>query len=186
MVAGADSRIEQYRDRRRHPSPCHADWACKWRAIAVICRRRRSGRTEALMTIGGVHYRTIWVEADGWSVGIIDQTRLPHEFRTVALRRLEDAVRAIRDMLVRGAPLIGATGAYGMCLAARADASDAALERAHGLLAAARPTAINLRWALDLMLATLRNQPPGERVALAYRRAAEICEEDIAINLAIG
>jgi methylthioribose-1-phosphate isomerase len=138
------------------------------------------------MNIGGVHYRTIWVEADGWSVGIIDQTRLPHEFRTVALRRVEDAVRAIRDMLVRGAPLIGATGAYGMCLAARADASDAALERAHGLLAAARPTAINLRWALDLMLATLRNQPPGERVALAYRRAAEICEEDIAINLAIG
>jgi methylthioribose-1-phosphate isomerase len=138
------------------------------------------------MKVGGIHYRTIWVEADGWSIGIIDQTRLPHEFRTVALRRVDDAAHAIRDMLVRGAPLIGATGAYGMCLAARADAGDAALDQAYRLLAAARPTAINLRWALDQMRAALRNQPPSERVALAYRRAAEICEEDIAINLAIG
>ena len=138
------------------------------------------------MKVGGIHYRTIWVEADGWSVGIIDQTRLPHEFRTVALRRVDDAARAIRDMLVRGAPLIGATAAYGVCLAARQDASDAALDSACALLAASRPTAVNLRWALDEMRAALRNRPPAERVAIAYRRAAELCEEDVAINRAIG
>ena len=138
------------------------------------------------MKVGGVPYRTIWVEADGWSVGIIDQTKLPHAFETVILRRVEEAAAAIRDMRVRGAPLIGATGAYGMCLAAREDASDNALERAFRLLAAARPTAINLRWALDEMRKTLARLPVSERRAAAYRRAAEICEQDIAINRALG
>jgi methylthioribose-1-phosphate isomerase len=136
--------------------------------------------------VGGVPYRTIWVERDGWSVGIIDQTKLPHVFQTVILQRVEDAERAIREMLVRGAPLIGATGAYGMCLAARADPGEANLDAAHAFLGAARPTAINLRWALDLMRETLRNQPPPERAQIAYRRAAEICEQDVAINLAMG
>ena len=138
------------------------------------------------MKVGGIPFRTIWVERDGWSVGIIDQTKLPHEFRTVTLRRAQDAERAIREMLVRGAPLIGATGAYGMCLAARTDPSDAKLDEAHGLLAAARPTAINLRWALDLMREVLLSQPLAERAAIAYRRAAEICEQDVATNLAMG
>ena len=138
------------------------------------------------MRVGGVPYRTIWVEPDGWSIGIIDQTKLPHEFRTAVLANVNDAERAIRDMLVRGAPLIGATGAYGMALAMRSDASDENLERAHQFLAASRPTAINLRWGLDRMRETLLPLPPAGRVAAAYRRAGEICEEDVAINAAIG
>ena len=89
-------------------------------------------------------------------------------------------------MQVRGAPLIGAAAAYGMCLALRADASDEALERAYAVLLATRPTAINLNWALDEMAAAVRNRPREERVAAAYRRAAEICDEDVAINQAIG
>ncbi len=138
------------------------------------------------MKIDGVPYRTIWVNADGWSVEIIDQTVLPHAFRTVTLKTLEDAATAIRDMAVRGAPVIGATAAYGVCLALRDGASDEAIDRACETLAATRPTAINLRWALDEMRAALRNQRPEERVALAYRRAAEICDEDVAICSAIG
>jgi methylthioribose-1-phosphate isomerase len=88
--------------------------------------------------------------------------------------------------VIRGAPLIGATAAYGMCLALREDASDEALERAYATLLAARPTAINLKWALEEMMAAVRNRPRAERMAAAYRRAAEICDEDVAINAAIG
>jgi methylthioribose-1-phosphate isomerase len=138
------------------------------------------------LKVGGRPYRTIWVEPNGWSIGIVDQTKLPHEFRTVSLKSVREVERAIRDMLVRGAPLIGATGAYGLCLATVADPGDAALDEAHGLLAASRPTAINLRWALDRMREALRNQPPEKRRAIAYRLASEICEEDVAINAAIG
>jgi methylthioribose-1-phosphate isomerase len=141
---------------------------------------------EAGLKVGGVAYRTIWVEPDGRSVGIIDQTKLPHDFQTATLRRVQDVEHAIRDMLVRGAPLIGAAGAYGMCLAAVADPGDSALDEAYRLLAAARPTAVNLRWALDLMRDAMRNQPLAERAEIAYRRAGEICEQDIAINTAIG
>src|SRR5499426_3401007 len=138
------------------------------------------------MKVDGKHTRTIWVEADGASVGIIDQTALPHRFVTVRLATLADVARAIATMQVRGAPLIGATAAYGVALALRADASDEALERACATLIATRPTAINLKWALDQMVAAVLNRPRGERVAAAYRRAGEICEEDIAINTAIG
>jgi len=130
--------------------------------------------------------RSIWLEPDGWSVGIIDQTALPHRLTTARLINLEDAAHAISAMLIRGAPLIGATAAYGVCLALRADASDEALERACATLLATRPTAINLKWALDEMVAAARNRARDERVAAAYRRAAEICEQDIAINTAIG
>jgi methylthioribose-1-phosphate isomerase len=138
------------------------------------------------MKVDGKDTRTIWVKPDGWSVGIIDQTRLPHRFITARLATLEDAARAIAGMQVRGAPLIGATAAYGVCLALRVDSSDAALERACDLLLATRPTAINLKWALGEMLAAVRNRPRDERVAHAYRRAAEICDQDLAINQAIG
>ena len=138
------------------------------------------------MKIGGIPHRTIWVEPDGWSVGIIDQTRLPHAFVTLTLRDVADAARAIRDMQVRGAPLIGATAAYGMALAAHVDASDEAMEAARELLAAARPTAVNLRWALERMQEALRNRRPAERAALAYREAAATAEEDVRINRAIG
>ncbi len=138
------------------------------------------------MKVDGKAMRSIWVEPDGWSVGVIDQTALPHRFATARLATLEDAAHAIRVMLIRGAPLIGATAAYGICLALRADASDKALERAYETLLATRPTAINLKWALDEMMAAVRNRPRGERSAAAYRRAGEICEEDVAINTAIG
>src|ERR1700674_2163685 len=137
------------------------------------------------MKVDGKHTRSIWLEASG-DVGIIDQTLLPFRFATVRLTTLEDAVRAIKTMQVRGAPLIGATAAYGMYLAVRADTSDEALERAYAALAATRPTAVNLRWALDEMLSALRDRPRTERLAAAYRRAAEISEEDVAINQAMG
>ncbi|WP_257462489.1 S-methyl-5-thioribose-1-phosphate isomerase [Archangium lipolyticum] len=138
------------------------------------------------MKVHGQPMRTLWVEADGHSVGIIDQTRLPHAFATLRLTTLEEAAHAIRSMQVRGAPLIGATAAYGMCLALRADASDGALERACTLLQATRPTAVNLRWALDEMRRVLRPVPPSGRVAAAYQRAAALCDEDVAINRSIG
>jgi methylthioribose-1-phosphate isomerase len=138
------------------------------------------------MKVEGKATRTIWLEPDGWSVGIIDQTQLPHRFTTVRLTTLDDAAHAIAAMQVRGAPLIGAAAAYGMCLALRADASDEALERAYAKLLATRPTAINLKWALDEMVAAVRNRPRADRAAAAYRRAAEIADEDVAINRAIG
>src|SRR5436853_5441814 len=137
------------------------------------------------MKVNGTHTRTIWVEADQ-SVGTIDQTLLPHRYATIRLETAEDAVRAIKTMQVRGAPLIGATAAYGMALAARQDSSDPTLERAYALLIATRPTAINLKWALDEMMAAIRNRPRAERVTVAYRRAKEIADEDVAINAAIG
>jgi len=138
------------------------------------------------MKVDGRNTRTIWLAADGWSAGAIDQTQLPHRFATIRLATLDDAAHAIRSMQVRGAPLIGATAAYGICLALRTDPSDEALERAYATLLATRPTAINLKWALDEMAAAVRNRPRGERAEAAYRRAAEICDEDVAINQAIG
>jgi methylthioribose-1-phosphate isomerase len=138
------------------------------------------------MKVDGKPTRTIWLEPDGWSVGIIDQTALPHRFATLRLTALDDMVRAIKSMQVRGAPQIGAPAAYGMCLALRADPSDDAIEHAYATLHATRPTAINLKWALDEIVAAVRNQPREARVAAAYRRAAEICDEDVAINQAIG
>jgi methylthioribose-1-phosphate isomerase len=138
------------------------------------------------MNVDGKPMRTIWVEPDGSSVGIIDQTKLPHRFVTARLTSLEDVARAIETMQVRGAPLIGAAAAYGVCLALEADASDASLERACARLLATRPTAVNLRWALDEIEAAVRNRLRADRVAAAWRRAGEICEEDVAINRAIG
>ena len=138
------------------------------------------------MNVDGKAYRTIWLAQDGKTVEIIDQTRLPHHFVTVQLRDLEDAARAIRDMLVRGAPLIGATAAYGICLALEGDASDARLAQAYETLMATRPTAVNLRWALDDMRGRLLPLPAEERQAAAYRRAAEICDDDVGICSAIG
>ena len=124
------------------------------------------------MRVNGKAYRTIWPAADGEAVEIIDQTLLPHKFAIVRLTTLDDAAKAISTMQVRGAPLIGAAAAYGICLAMLADASDEALDRAHDVLLATRPTAVNLRWALDVMREHLRNRPRAERVAAAYRRAA--------------
>jgi methylthioribose-1-phosphate isomerase len=138
------------------------------------------------MKIDGRQMRTVWVESDGASIGIIDQTLLPHCFATVRLTTFEDVARAIQTMQVRGAPLIGAAAAYGIWLALRADASDEALERAYAGLIVTRPTAVNLRWALDEMLAAVRNRPRAERAEAALRRAGEIADEDVAINQSIG
>lgn len=137
------------------------------------------------MNIDGTPFRTIWPAGNG-AVGIIDQTRLPHEFRTLTLHRLEEAAHAIKAMIVRGAPLIGATAAYGMALAMRKDASDAALKSAYAILLETRPTAINLRWALDRMHAKLAPLSVSERSAAAWTEAAAVCDEDVAINRAIG
>ena len=138
------------------------------------------------MKIDGKAYRTIWLAQDGWTVEIIDQTKMPHDFAVARLTGLEEAAHAIRAMLVRGAPLIGATAAYGVALAMRADPSDAALETACVRLLATRPTAVNLRWALDRMRARLATLPPAARAEAAYAEAAAVCDEDVAINRAIG
>jgi len=138
------------------------------------------------MKIGGKHTRSIWLETDGVTVGTIDQTLLPHRYKTILLKTAEDAARAIKSMQVRGAPLIGATAAYGVCLAVYADPSDEGLRRAYSLLVATRPTAINLKWALDEMMEALRGTSGRERVTAAYARALAICEEDVAINAALG
>jgi methylthioribose-1-phosphate isomerase len=138
------------------------------------------------MNVGGRPMRTIWLAGDGRRVEIIDQTRLPHELSVVALTTLDDAARAIRTMQVRGAPLIGAAAAYGMALAMAEDASDAGIERASATLAATRPTAVNLRWALTQMERALRHLPPPGRHLAAVAQAGEIAEADVAINRSIG
>jgi len=138
------------------------------------------------MKIGDRHFTTIWLNDDGRSVDIIDQRWLPHELRIATLRRLEDFTIAIGDMWVRGAPLIGVTAAYGIAHAMTDDASDTALDKACEILLATRPTAVNLRWALDDMRAALSPLPAKERAAVAYRKAAEIAHDDVAINRSIG
>ena len=138
------------------------------------------------MNVGDKHYHTIWLNEDGRSVDIIDQRWLPHEFRIVTLKTVPDVAIAIRDMWVRGAPLIGVTAAYGVAIAMTDDASDANLERVWHELNETRPTAINLRWALNEMKRALSPLPPAERAAAAYARAAEIAQEDVELNRSIG
>ncbi len=138
------------------------------------------------MKVGDRHYRTIWPNADGRSVDVIDQRWLPHEFRVETIGTADGLAAAIREMWVRGAPLIGVAAAYGMALQAVADASDAALAEAHAKLLKTRPTAVNLRWGLDDMQRTLSALPVAEREAAAWRRAAELADEDVEINLGIG
>jgi len=138
------------------------------------------------VNVDGVAYRSIWINEDGWSIDIIDQTRLPHVFATRNLTTLSHACDAIRDMQVRGAPLIGATAAYGFYLAMRDDPSDAGMEQAYQLLFSTRPTAVNLRWALDRLKAALLPRKPAERAARAFDEANRIVALDIEINHAIG
>jgi len=138
------------------------------------------------MNVSGRPTRTIWPSADGQAVEIIDQTRLPHEFVTARLGTVDEAAHAIRAMRVRGAPLIGATAAWGMWLALRADDTDAGLARAHATLLDTRPTAVNLRWALDRVRAHVAHRPANSRADAARRLAAEICDEDVALNRGIA
>ncbi|MFN3147531.1 MAG: S-methyl-5-thioribose-1-phosphate isomerase [Paracoccaceae bacterium] len=138
------------------------------------------------MKVDGTPYRSIWYDEEASEVRVIDQRWLPHEFRIEPLRSRADFATAIRDMWVRGAPLIGATAAYGIAEEMRRDPSDAALASAAAELHATRPTAINLRWALDAMTAHLSPLPPEERAAAAFARAAALCDEDVEINRRIG
>ena len=138
------------------------------------------------MHVGGTRYRTLWLAEDGRSVHIIDQTRLPGEFRVLCLASVADAVHAIRSMQVRGAPLVGVTAAYGICLALADDPSDGALDDAHDRLLATRPTAVNLRWALDRMASALRSIAPHDRVDAAYAVAGELANDDVASCEQIG
>jgi methylthioribose-1-phosphate isomerase len=138
------------------------------------------------MKIDGMPSRTIWLQPDGWSVGILDQTALPHVVERLTLKTVEDAAHAIKTMQVRGAPLIGVTAAYGIALAMRADPSDTALDGALVFLAEQRPTAVNLRWALNDLRERLAPLASKERAAAAYARAAEIAEDDIETCRRIG
>lgn len=138
------------------------------------------------MKVNGRPMRTIWPSVDGAAVEIIDQTRLPHALVTVRLGSLEDAAHAIRAMLVRGAPLIGATAAWGMWLSLRTDPSDAGLARAHAELLSTRPTAVNLRWALDRVRAAVAPLAVARRAPAARELALEIGDEDVALNRRIG
>ena len=138
------------------------------------------------MNVDGTPYFTIWLADDGRTVKIIDQTRLPHEFIVVELKGIQDACTAIRDMWVRGAPLIGATAAYGMALAMVEDASDTGLENAYASLYETRPTAVNLRWALNSLKSRLLGLDLNQRIEAAYARAVEIANEDVEICSSLG
>lgn len=138
------------------------------------------------MKIEGQATRSIWLEPDGWSVGIFDQRHLPWEVRRIRLTRMDEAAEAIADMATRGAPLIGAVAAYGLALALREDSSDSGLETAFAALLRTRPTAVNLRWALERVRGAVLPLAPAERAAAAYACAGAICDEDVAVNQAIG
>jgi len=136
--------------------------------------------------IDGVHHRSIWLSENGWSVKIFDQRQMPWRVEIAELTTVAAAARAIKEMWTRGAPLIGATAAYGLCLGLRADSSETALERDYQTLLATRPTAVNLRWALDRLRATIKPHQGEQRVRAAYQCAAAICDEDVATNRSIG
>ncbi|HET7775947.1 MAG TPA: S-methyl-5-thioribose-1-phosphate isomerase [Azospira sp.] len=138
------------------------------------------------MNAQNIPARTIWPVPGAHAVDIIDQTALPHHFRTLRLTSLEEAAHAIRAMQVRGAPLIGATAAYGIALALGRDGADATLSQAVASLGATRPTAVNLHWALNRMQALLRILPPEERAEAAWMEAAAIADEDAEQNRRIG
>ena len=138
------------------------------------------------MLINGQHRRTIGLNEDGCSIWIIDQIRVPHQFETVSLKTVDDAARAIKTMMVRGAPLIGATAAFGIFLAMVEDGSDVNLEESAKKLLQTRPTAVNLRWAIDRILNKLDTIPPSDRADAAKIEAQAICDEDVQICRAIG
>jgi methylthioribose-1-phosphate isomerase len=138
------------------------------------------------MKVGDRHYRSLWAEKPGGPVHIIDQTRLPHAFETRSLDSPEAVAEAIETMRVRGAPLIGVSAAFGVALAMHRDASDASLAHATAQLAATRPTAVNLAWALARMRIALEKLPPPDRPTAAWFEAQAIADQDAAINEAIG
>src|SRR5207237_7468858 len=152
------------------------------RSPDACCGRSRGKR----VNVRGRAMRTIWLGADGRTVEIIDQTRLPHELVITKLQTVADAARAISTMQVRGAPLIGVAAAYGVALAIAEDPSDEGLAAAAAELGQTRPTAVNLRWALAEMKSALQAVPEERRFAAAVARAGAIDEADVAISRAIG
>ena len=138
------------------------------------------------MKVDGTHRRTIWLAGNGWSVEVIDQTRLPHAFATLRLTSVDDVARAIADMVVRGAPLIGAAAAYGLALAMRENPDDDHLQSSSRRLLETRPTAVNLRRVMEQLGERLAATPDSDRADVAYAFAARLCDEDVAINAAIG
>ncbi|HBR69167.1 MAG TPA: S-methyl-5-thioribose-1-phosphate isomerase [Rhodospirillaceae bacterium] len=138
------------------------------------------------MKINGTPYRSIWLGDDGWSVRIFDQRRLPWELKIVELKTAEQAASAIKEMWTRGAPLLAMTAAYGLCLGLRENSSDIALDKTYNMLLSTRPTAVNLRWALDEMIKAVKPLAGAARIEAAYARAAALCDEDVEINRRIG
>lgn len=138
------------------------------------------------MKIGDRHYRSIWLSENGWSVHIFDQRQLPWKVDIVELKTPQDAAVAIRDMWTRGAPLLSMTGAYGLALALRENPSDESLDAAYNLLVGTRPTAVNLKWALDQMYALVKPLAPSDRAAAAYAKAGVLCDEDVEACRMIG
>jgi methylthioribose-1-phosphate isomerase len=138
------------------------------------------------MKVQGKAVRSIALADDGWAVEVVDQTLLPHRFEVRRLESLSEMAEAITTMVVRGAPLIGASAAYGLALALREDPSGAGMRAAAEALMTTRPTAVNLRWAVEDMTERLASSPADDRAAAAYARAGALCEEDVAINQAIG
>ena len=138
------------------------------------------------MKLDGAEIRSIVRTVDGRGVRILDQRKLPWEVLWVELRNAADAARAIREMWTRGAPLIGVTGAYGLAMALAEDSSDAGLAAAHAMLVETRPTAVNLRWALDEVRAAVQPLAPAARGEAAFARAEAIADEDVELNHAIG
>ncbi|MEO9823283.1 MAG: S-methyl-5-thioribose-1-phosphate isomerase [Paracoccaceae bacterium] len=138
------------------------------------------------MKVNGTQYRSLWWDDAKGALQIIDQRWLPHDFRIQSVETMTDFTDAIIEMRVRGAPLIGATAAYGVALAMAQDPSDAQFERAYETLHATRPTAINLRWALDRCRAALMPIPAAERAQEALQLAHDIADEDVEINRNIG
>jgi methylthioribose-1-phosphate isomerase len=134
----------------------------------------------------GKHTRSIMRTADGAGCRILDQRKLPWEVEWVELRTTDEAATAIRDMWTRGAPMIGAVAAYGLAMAIAVDPSDEAMAFAHALLLKTRPTAVNLRWALDSVAGAVRDLPLAERTTAAFARADAICDEDVDLSTRIG
>ena len=138
------------------------------------------------MRVAGTEYRSIWIDQATGDLRIIDQTKLPHRFEIRSIVDVSSAAEAIRTMRVRGAPLIGATAAHAMALALESDPRDESCERARRELLATRPTAINLRWALDRVCRAISQSALDARASIARSEAIAICDEDVAGCEAIG
>ena len=138
------------------------------------------------MKIEGKEYRTIWFDEKNQVVKIIDQTKLPHQFIIKDLKTVKDSINAIKTMEVRGAPLIGATAAYGLVLAIMENNDQSFLKQSSENLIKSRPTAINLKWAVDRMMKKLAGVNSEKILNIALNEAKDICEEDIKFCENIG